>query len=124
MADFQSMAHPLLERAYEAFNARDIDTALAAMHPDVDWANGMEGGRVTGHGEVRDYWTRQWRQIDPHVEPLRSAQDETGRIVVEVHLVVRDLTGALLGDEMVHHVYTIEEGLIRRMEISKPPASG
>jgi hypothetical protein len=77
-----------------------------------------------GHGEVRDYWTRQWRQIDPHVEPLGVEQDETGRIVVEVHQVVRDLTGTLLGDEMVQHVYTIEEGLIRRMEIRKPPACG
>jgi ketosteroid isomerase-like protein len=25
----------LLRRAYEAFNARDIDGALALMHPDV-----------------------------------------------------------------------------------------
>jgi hypothetical protein len=35
----------LLRRAYEAFNARDIDAALALMHLDVDWPNGMEGGR-------------------------------------------------------------------------------
>jgi ketosteroid isomerase-like protein len=27
----------LLRRAYEAFNARDIDGALATMHADVDW---------------------------------------------------------------------------------------
>jgi len=26
----------------------------------VDWPNGMEGGRVHGHAEVRAYWTRQW----------------------------------------------------------------
>ena len=42
----------LLRSAYEAFNARDIDSALAAMTPDVDWANGWEGGRVVGHDAV------------------------------------------------------------------------
>jgi ketosteroid isomerase-like protein len=41
-----------LRRAYEALNARDIDGALALMHPDVDWPNGWEGGRVHGHGLV------------------------------------------------------------------------
>jgi ketosteroid isomerase-like protein len=36
----------LLRRGYTAFNARDIDATLSMMHPDVKWANGMEG--VTG----------------------------------------------------------------------------
>ena len=28
------------------FNGRDIESVLAAMHPEVVWANGMEGGHV------------------------------------------------------------------------------
>lgn len=32
----------LLARTYAAFNARDIDGALAALHPVVDWPNGMD----------------------------------------------------------------------------------
>ena len=107
----------LLTRTYDAFNARDVEAALAAMHPDVDWPNGMEGGRVHGHRGVRDYWTRQWRSIDPRVEPRRFATDETGRIVVDVHQVVRDLQGNVVSDRMVQHVYLIEDGLIRGMEI-------
>ena len=43
----------LLERMYAAFNARDVDSVLAAMHADVDWPNGLEGGRVVGHDAVR-----------------------------------------------------------------------
>ena len=39
----------LLERTYAAFNARDVDAVLAMMHAEVDWPNGMEGGRVHGH---------------------------------------------------------------------------
>jgi hypothetical protein len=107
----------LIERAYAAFNARDIDAALSAMHPDVDWANGMEGGRVLGHAAVRDYWTRQWQMIDPHVEPVGFSDDDAGRVVVDVHQVVRDLGGKVISDRMVQHVYTMDGGLVRRMEI-------
>jgi ketosteroid isomerase-like protein len=48
---------PLLRPAYHAFNARDIDAALELMHPDVDWPNAWEGGRVIGHAALRDYWS-------------------------------------------------------------------
>jgi hypothetical protein len=105
-----------LRRAYAAFNARDIDRALAVMHPDVDWPNGMEGGRELGHDAVRDYWTRQFGVIDSHVEP-ESFADVDGKIVVKVHQVVRDLDGELLSDQQVEHVYTLRDGLIARMDI-------
>ncbi len=49
---------PLLRSTYLAFNARDIDAALELMHPEVDWPNAWEGGRVVGHAAVRDYWSR------------------------------------------------------------------
>jgi hypothetical protein len=38
----------LLLTIYAAFNRRDIDAVLTALHPEVDWPNGMEGGRVYG----------------------------------------------------------------------------
>ena len=113
-------ARPLIERAYAAFNARDIDGALAVMHADVGWPNGMEGGTVRGHREVRDYWTRQWKLIDPRVEPVRIETDAAGRIVVDVHQVVRDLAGTVLRDQMVQHVYVVADGCIRSMEIRRP----
>lgn len=107
----------LLTAAYAAFNIRDIDGVLALMSPQVDWPNGMEGGRVHGHEEVRAYWKRQWAVLDPHVDPLRMAADEEGKIVVDVHQVARDLTGKIVVDHMVQHVYTIGQGLIERMDI-------
>ena len=106
----------LLRRAYQAFNARDIEGALALMHPDVDWPNGMEGGRERGHDAVHAYWTRQFGLIDSHVEQVGFSEDEEGRIVV-VDQVVRDLEGALRSEQWVQHVYTLRNGLIARMEI-------
>ena len=116
--------HDFLRAAYQAFNARDLDGALLMMHPDVDWANGITGGRVHGRDAVRQYWTEQWAAIDPKVEPVDFTIDETGHVVVVVHQVVRDLQGNMLLDQMVQHVYWMEEGLIRRMEIRQNPAAG
>lgn len=108
----------LLNEIYCAFNARQIDAVLARMSPDVDWPNGMEGGRVQEHEGVRAYWTRQWGMISPHVEPLEFTKDDAGRIDIQVHQVVRDLTGAVLIDTVVRHIYTIRDGLIQRMDIA------
>jgi ketosteroid isomerase-like protein len=109
-----------LQKIYKAFNARDIDAVLAVMHPDVDWPNGWEGGRVHGHAGIRDYWTRQWAAIDPHVEPTAFRTDESGRTVVTVQQRVRDLDGNLIAEGTVEHAYVIEAGLVRSMEIQEP----
>ena len=106
-----------LEQIYQCFNARDIEAVLAALHPDVTWANGLEGGYVHGRDAVRSYWTRQWATIDPRVEPTGFSTGADGEIVVQVHQTVRDLQGAVLIDRMVGHIFTIENGLITRFEI-------
>jgi hypothetical protein len=112
--------HELLANVYAAFNRREIDAVLALMRADVDWPNGMEGGRVHGHDEVRAYWTRQWSMIDPHVEPVSMLDDEAGNTVVDVRQVVRDLSAKVLKDQIVQHVYSFRDGLIERMDIRNP----
>lgn len=107
----------LLKRVYDRFNARDMDSVLAALHHDVTWANGMEGGHVLGRDEVRSYWTRQWAMVDPRVEPVEFSAGQEGETVVEVHQVVRDLDGNLLADKMVGHIFRFENGLIKRFDI-------
>jgi hypothetical protein len=112
-----SKERELLTLVYDAFNRREIDPILALMHPEVEWPNGMEGGWVHGHEGVRAYWTRQWGIVNPQVEPVRFEIDNEGHVVTDVHQVVRNLTGSVLMDRMVQHVYLIRDGLIRRMDI-------
>ena len=107
----------LLRRLYALFNGRDIESVLAAMHPDVVWANGMEGGHVHGRDEVRSYWKRQWAIIDPHVEPVEISPNDKGEVAVKVHQVLRDLKGNLLIDRLVIHVFQMRNGLIQRFDI-------
>jgi ketosteroid isomerase-like protein len=113
----------LLRAAYAAFNARDIDKALALMTPDVTWPRAFKGGFVRGPEEIRAYWTEQWSEIDGHVEPIAFYLEEGRRILVDVHQVVRDLAGVVLADERVGHRFTIEHGSIQSMEVCLLPSS-
>lgn len=109
----------LIKRAYNAFNKRDIDEALSAMQPDVQWSKAWEGGYISGHDEIKRYWTRQWNEINPKVEPIGFNERENGSLEVEVHQHVKDLNGALIFDGIVKHVYTFKDGLIKTMDIEK-----
>ena len=107
----------LIRKAYSAFNERDIDKALSAMQPDVKWSKAWEGGYISGHDEIKRYWTRQWNEINPNVEPVGFKERQNGNLEVEVHQIVKDLKGEAIFDGTVKHVYTFENGLIKTMDI-------
>ena len=111
---------PLLRELYDAFNARNVEVVLPELSPDVDWPNAWEGGRVHGHDQLRDYWTRQWTEFHSQVEPGEITVRPDGRVAVAVHQTVRGLDGTLLSDDRVVHVYTFEDGLIARMDVEEP----
>ena len=113
----------LIAQAYSAFNRRDIDSALALMSENVSWPKASEGGRVVGKEEIRAYWTRQWKEFDPHVEPLEVIDQEGGITDVKVHQVVKSLSGDILSDSEVWHVYTIANSLIERMDLKESEKS-
>jgi ketosteroid isomerase-like protein len=115
-----SESEQLLTDLYAAFNRRDIDAVLERMHPDVDWPNAWEGGRVHGRAAVRAYWERQFEAISSRVEPVGFSDDGDGDVVVDVHQVIHDpRSGELLGDSRVQHRYVFEDGLIVRMDVAE-----
>ena len=114
----------VIKGMYSRFNDRDIDGVLAALADDVVWANGMDGGYVQGREAVRDYWTRQWTMISPHVEPVSFGRNADGCIVVEVLQSVRDLQGRPLQDQThglrdttVGHVFHVQNAKVVRFDI-------
>ena len=113
MADTKTV----IEQAYSAFNKRDIDGALALMTHDVSWPRASEGGKVVGKEEIRAYWTRQWGEFDPHVEPLAITEGDGGKVRVRVHQIVKSLQGDVLSDSEVLHVFTVKSGLIAAMDL-------
>jgi SnoaL-like domain len=108
-----------LQNLYEAFNKGEIETIISVMHPDVKWANGVEGGFVYGRDAVREYWTNQYKVIQVQLETLKFETDESNRNVVAVHQIVRDLQGNLLADATIQQIFTIENSLISLYEIGE-----
>lgn len=107
----------LINKAYSAFNARDIDTALSTMHPDIQWPKAFEGGYVRGQPEIKKYWIRQWAEINPTVDPIEFNDRQDGTLEIVVHQIVKDLDGNLMSDGIVKHIYTLQDGLLRTMDI-------
>ena len=109
----------LLQSLYAAFNKREIESIIPLLRSDVKWANGLEGGFVYGRDQVREYWTNQFKEIQPELETLKFETDENNRNIVTVHLIVRDLQGGLLADATVHQIFTIKDDLISLYEIGE-----
>ena len=108
----------VLRLAYAAFNERDVDAAVALMHPDVDWPNAWEGGRVRGRAALRSYWKRQFEAISSRLEPRGFVHGPEGNITVEVHQVVHDVgTDELVSESDVRHRFHFEDDLIARMDV-------
>ena len=78
---------------------------------------------MVGKEKIRAYWTRQWQEFDPHVEPMEVIDRDGGKAEVKVHQLVKSLGGDVLSDSEVWHVFTIANGLIERMDIEESEAS-
>jgi hypothetical protein len=107
----------IIKKAYTGFNNREIDTVLSIMHPDIHWPKAFEGGYVIGHEAVRDYWTRQWSEINPKVEPVAITERPDGKVEVEVDQLVKDMQGNILFNGTVKHIYVIKNNLLYSMDI-------
>lgn len=114
------MDHDALFRTmYAAFNARNADAVLVTMTDDVDWPKAFEGGRVVGRDAVKEYWLRQWKEIDPTVTPTKVELRGEDQYVVHVDQRVKDMEGKELDHRQVKHVYTVRDGLIAKMDLGE-----
>ncbi|WP_428233011.1 nuclear transport factor 2 family protein [Flavobacterium sp.] len=117
MAKTKNQFEDVIKMAYAAFNERNIDKALSTMQKDVQWSKAWEGGYISGHNEIKEYWTRQWTEIDPKVKPIGFVERDNGSLEVNVHQNVKELQGNLIFDGMVKHIYTFQDELIKTMDI-------
>lgn len=113
-----SSIEKLFQELYNNFNDREIELVISKMTDDVKWANGMDGGYVHGHNEVRDYWTRQFTIVSSKVTPLEITE-ENGLVKIKVHQVVHDSNGNLLTDEIVYHYFKMHDGKVAQFNIGK-----
>jgi ketosteroid isomerase-like protein len=117
MTTQDSRRHAVLRRAYEAFNQRDLEAALALMDPDVEWPNVLQATTLQGRDAVRAYWLDQFETIDPRAEPEAFEPLGEDEVVVMVHQVVRDRGGTVLADVRLAHGYVFRGDRVARMAI-------
>ena len=110
--------HSFFSELYKDFNERKIESVISQMTDDVKWANGMEGGYVTGHEGVMQYWTRQFAMIISNVTPVKI--EASGNLVkIRVHQIVYDLNKNLLADEIVEHHFRLRDDKVAEFHIGQ-----
>ena len=75
--------------------------------------------------DIKQIYERPLKLLDTLGEGLNEAVAQAVQQAVEsavregVHQVVRDLSGTLLADRMVSHIFSIQDGLITRFDIGE-----
>ena len=113
----------LVLRAYEAWERGDIDEAVAALHPDVEWIEPEEfpgGGRRQGPEAVAEY-LRESRAAWAELTSRRRAHRRGGDVVI-VHHVRGRLADGTDHEATVADVFTVRDGQVVRMAAYADPA--
>jgi uncharacterized protein len=111
----------VVRRSYEYFRDR-LEVPEDAYHPDFVWdMSTFEGWPerqryegVEGAKEFLSEWLSQWDNWDLEVRQLLDAGD---RVVVICHQRGESKTTGARGDMDFAQVWTVEEGLLLRMEM-------
>jgi ketosteroid isomerase-like protein len=111
--------HAILEALYEAYNRRDVPALLAALDPEVEWMDLLNGTPLKGRDMVGAYWIEQFEIMRIEVTPIAFEDLPDGRVVVTAAQTMKRADGQLWGNDRVTHLITFgPDGLIRRMDPS------
>ena len=110
----------LVERAYDAWNRRDIEAGLTMMSEDVVWQPPPDSpfaGPYVGHDQVRRFFESMLELFDAiHRTPGRMEMLGS-HVVVDVHSTVRGAGSGVEVEVAVTDVFTIENGLCTRYAV-------
>jgi len=108
-----------VNRAFAAWNERDLDAFLETLHPDVIWEPSGQFPDITsryeGHDGVREFWHHfvgPWESISIEFTEIRELSD--GEVAIQVLFRGRGRDGIEVEQEFGQR-YEIEEGLLHRM---------
>ena len=105
----------LVRGAYEAFSRGEFDAVVNLLHPDVEWvppSDSVEPLPLRGRDAVREYLAPNVFE-DQTAEPVEVVE-EGNRVLVAAHVRARASGSGIELDQIVYHLYTIENGLAVR----------
>jgi ketosteroid isomerase-like protein len=97
------------------YQQRDVDSAVDALHPDVQARPSIAGGPVLDGREAVAAWWRSLTTVDDELEVRPLDFEECGDAVI-VRGYLRHREGRTLAENQVFWVYGFRDGLIDRME--------
>ncbi len=105
----------VVQRAYDAYNADDLDALIELYAPDAEMEVVVLGQIHRGQAAIRRSFEDYFEVVDAaHTEPLEFI-DQGDRLVVPVRLDGRlrhtGITGEMMATEMVH-AFEVRDGKI------------
>jgi uncharacterized protein len=105
----------IVRRAIEAWNHRDLDGALQALHPDaeLDWSesSGVQRGVYHGIGDIRRFWEEWLDLFEEIVVQPEAFIDAEEHVVVPNRTYLRGRDGVEV-DAGSTSVWTVSDGKI------------
>ncbi|MBI1407072.1 MAG: DUF4440 domain-containing protein [Caulobacter sp.] len=111
----------LVREFYEAFNRQDVEGMAALVHPQADFADLFDDGRVVGREALIVHWTRVLGLVRGELTLVSARAAKDGSLVVSFRHQITNPEGRLWdnGEETLR--YEFIDGLISRMDRPVPP---
>jgi ketosteroid isomerase-like protein len=111
----------VVRNSYEAFNRGDIEAALDAMHPEIEWQTyivpGPGGGTYHGREGVRQLWADARGVFgDFRNEPERFFDVPPDRVVAFVRVCGVGRESGAPVEARIAHVITLRDGMAFRVQ--------
>jgi ketosteroid isomerase-like protein len=108
----------------EAITANDLERALEACHPEIEFLSvlAVSGRRYHGHDGIREYFDdihSAWAEWRVEVHEIVPGPDGRVAIVMSMHVRGKE-SGAIL-TERADHIWTIEDGRLLRNQPFREP---
>jgi len=116
-----STASDLVRRLHVALNRRDLDAAMAQIHPQARFKDYLDGGELDGQAAVRDFYQRLFDTLAPNLDLIALKALPGGRIRADIQSSFRASGGQLWSDNRVVAIYQITDGLISSVELLETP---
>ncbi|ALL13064.1 nuclear transport factor 2 family protein [Caulobacter henricii] len=109
---------------YEAFNNRAFDDFFARVTADVDWTNDIDDSRLIGKAALRHYTLDETTALRAEFAPIHVQVLGNSRVAVLAHQTIRSASdGSVWSETRVRHIFTLEDGLVTRMDSQRDEAS-
>src|SRR3954451_11156060 len=110
----------MTRRSYEAFNRGDLDAALEAFHPDVEWQTyivpGPGGATYHGHDGVRELWSEAKRIFGDFRNVPEEMFAAGNRVLVYVRIEGVGVKSGAPVEARIAHLHTIRGDKVARVQ--------